>query len=96
MGLKNAVQPVSYLKNHVAEMIDTVSGDHNEVIITQNGRARAVLIGIDEYEKWQNAVAMMKILALAEADAKTGRWISQDQVFDRAFNVIRKIENGQG
>ena len=73
MKLSSQIKPISYLKAHAAEIVRTL-GDHGEpLIITQNGQAKVVLQDIDSFEKTQETMALLKILALGNRQIEAGR-----------------------
>jgi len=90
MKLKRDVKPITYLKNRTADLIREVADEKRVVLITQNGEARAVLIDIETYERWQDAMALLKMLAQSEADVAAGRVMSQEKAFRRAEAAIRE------
>lgn len=55
--------------------------DTTPLILTQNGRASAVVQSYDDYQRLQKSLAMMKLIALGEADIASGNLIPQDEVF---------------
>ena len=81
MKLARDIRPITYLKTRAAELIESVSGTGRSVVITQNGRARAVVMDVREYEAWQDALALLKLVAQGEADVAHGRTIPQRDVF---------------
>jgi len=92
MGLKDDIKPITYLKNHTAEVIRDVAETGCKYVITQNGEAKAVVIGVEEYDKWRNTVAMLKIASQSEADIREGRVISNREAFKRLAETIRRAE----
>ena len=65
--------PISYLKAHAAEVVRTLAAQHEPLIITQNGEAKAVMQSIDSYEQMQETLALLKILALGNRQIEAGR-----------------------
>lgn len=66
MQLSAAVRPISAIKTHLEEIIRTFSEEAaSPVVITQNGEAKAVLMGIPEYERMQKIFAMLKALSIS-------------------------------
>ena len=66
MQLSTAVRPISAVKAHLAEIIRTFSEEAAPpVVIVQNGEAKAVLMGIHEYERMQGTFAMLKALSIS-------------------------------
>ena len=58
------------------------------MVITQNGEAKMVIMGVDEYDRLQSSLALLKIVQHSEADVRNGRTVSQDDVFRRIEVVI--------
>ncbi len=57
------------------------------MVITQNGEARAVIQDVRTYEETQETLALLKILALGEAQVQGGQTVD-------AFDAIEKIQRG--
>jgi len=96
MSLKTEIRPVTFLKNRTAELLDQINETHAPVIITQSGEARAVLQDPESYERTQNALLMLKLLARGEADVRTGRVISQDEVFRKLRKRVKaRLKDGK-
>ena len=73
MKLSSQIRPISYLKAHAAEIVRTLGDRREPLIITQNGEAKVVIQDIDSYEETQEAVALLKILALGNRQVEAGR-----------------------
>ena len=73
MSLSDSIKPISYLKAHAAEIIRNIHERGEPLIITQNGEAKAVLQDIGEYERMQETLALLKILARGEKQIDEGR-----------------------
>jgi prevent-host-death family protein len=84
-------QSVSFFKAHLAEAIQEVNASRHPVVITQNGTSTAVLQDHESYQQTREALLMLKMLAMGEADAAKGRTVPQAEVFRR----LRKRLGGQ-
>lgn len=73
MGIVSKVKPISSLKAEAPAVIRSVAEDRTPVIITVNGEARAVLQDVESYEATQEALALLKILALANKSVEKGK-----------------------
>jgi len=73
MKLTDRVKPISKLKAQAADVIDDVTRSKTPVVITVNGEAKAVLQDIASYEETQEALALLKILSLANKDVVAGK-----------------------
>ena len=72
MNLETRIKPISYLKAHSAELIRELGEGAAPLVITQNGEAKAVLQDVGSYEATQEALALLKLLALGQAEIARG------------------------
>lgn len=84
MPLKDDVRPITELKSRTAQLIREVERERRPMVITQKGRARAVLLDVESWEMLRQSVAMLRIVAHAEADFEEGRISSTAEVFAAA------------
>ena len=73
MKLSEQIKPISYLKAHTAEIVRELGKRGKPLVITQNGEAKVVLQDIDSYERTQETIALLKILALGMGQAEDGK-----------------------
>ena len=66
------IKPISYLKAHTAEVIRKLDEQREALIITQNGEAKAVMQDVQSYERIQETLALLKILALGTRQIEAG------------------------
>ncbi|WP_422000646.1 type II toxin-antitoxin system Phd/YefM family antitoxin [Reyranella sp.] len=81
MSRASRIKPISYFKANAAEIIEELGEVGEPMIITQNGEAKAVVQDIISYEKTQETLALLKILALANRDIEDGRYRPAKDVF---------------
>ena len=74
MKLSECVKPISYIKSHASEVIREVVENNGTVVITLNGEAKVILQDIREYEKTQESLAMLKILAQSRKNLDKGKF----------------------
>ncbi len=86
MKFSESVKPISYLKAHASEVIRDVAENQKTLLITHNGEAKVVLQDVKIYEQTQEAIALLKILALNSGDIKRRKFKNMD----RAFKDVRK------
>jgi prevent-host-death family protein len=93
INLKNDIKPISYIKSHAADMLRYVNETKNPLVITQNGEAKAVLVDVEQYQKTEDAFALLNLVRLGERDYLLGR----TKPLDKAFAEIdKKIEKRYG
>jgi prevent-host-death family protein len=86
MKLSSQIKPISYLKAHAAEIIRNLGEQQESMIITQNGEAKVVIQDIESYEKMQQTVALLKILAIGMRQVEEGRLLQADEVVKNIRN----------
>jgi prevent-host-death family protein len=72
MKLSEDVKPISYIKSHASEIIRDITEKHSTVVVTLNGEAKAVLQDIRTYEKIQESLVLLKILARSKKELDAG------------------------
>jgi prevent-host-death family protein len=82
--LSSRIKPISYLKAHAAEIVRNLRDQRDPLIITQNGEAKAVVQDIESYERTQETMALLKVLALGNRQIEEGKVRS-------AADVIRRL-----
>jgi len=92
MKLSETVKPITYFKAHAAEVLEHLEQEGNTMVITQNGEAKAVVMGIREYERMKNSLALLQILARGERDIREGRY----KTLDEGFAELRQKINREG
>jgi len=81
-----SVKPISYLKSHTAEALRDVTEGHGTMVITQHGKAKAVLQDITTYEQSHECLALLTMLAQSTKSLQNGR----SKPTKRAFADLRK------
>ena len=80
-----SVRPITDLKTHAKEVIDEAIRSGEPVLITQNGRARVVVLDAKRYDDTQATLAMLKLLAQSQDSLARGdRTYSGEEVRRRA------------
>jgi prevent-host-death family protein len=82
MNLSEQVKPISYLKANASKMLSDI-GNQQLYVITQNGEAKAVLQSLEEYEKTQETLALLKLVAMGKTAIAEGKGEEASAVFDR-------------
>jgi prevent-host-death family protein len=77
MKLSESVKSISYLKANTAEIIRKINEQQKTYVITQNGEAKVVVQDIVRYEKTQDTLAMLKLLAITGERNKNAKGIRE-------------------
>ncbi|PPD49387.1 MAG: prevent-host-death protein [Methylobacter sp.] len=81
MKLSSHVKPISYLKSHTAEIVRGLSESREPLLITQYGEAKLVVMDVKSYEQWEDAFALLKLLALGNKEIEQGQFRDAEAVF---------------
>jgi prevent-host-death family protein len=85
MKLASRVKPISYLKANASDVLSELESD-GPLVVTQRGEAKAVLQDIGSYEATQETLALLKILAIGNAELERGEVTPAAEVFRRLRN----------
>jgi len=86
MKFSESIKPISYLKTHASEVIRDVAENKKTMVITHNGEAKVILQDVKVFEQTQEALALLKILALSGRNLKNKNY----KPLDKTFKDIRK------
>ena len=80
--------PVSDLRARAADIINSVKESPDPTVITQRGRASAVLLGLEAYEKAEREREILIQLAKGEKEIASGEGYDIDEVFAEADELL--------
>ncbi len=86
MNYVDAIEPVTVLKTRSADLIRRAHQSGQPIIITQNGKATAVLQDVESYQRQRQALLLLKYLARGDQDHREGRVLSDEQA-DKRFRA---------
>ena len=90
MSLAEQIRPITYLKSSAAELVKEFAANPEPVIITQNGEAKMVVMDIVEYEKQQETMVLLKLLALGKKEFKAGKFSDAEAFLEDMEMEIEK------
>jgi len=82
MRLSQDIKPVSYVKAYTAKVLEQANTS-GPIVITQNGEATAVLMGVKDYDNMQESLALLKILAMGKKSIEEGKGSPAGEAFAR-------------
>ena len=95
MKYSESIKPISYLKTHASEVIRDVSNNQKTLVITHNGEAKVVLQDVKVYEKTQESIALLKMLALSGKEIKLGKYKPLQTSLKNVQKKINKFKREQ-
>lgn len=72
MRYSTRIKPITYLKANAADVLKELSEVREPLVITQNGEAKAVIQDVRSWEETQETLALLKLLALGNAQVEAG------------------------
>lgn len=88
MGKLSNIIPISDLRQDAANIIKQLKNNKDPLIITQRGRAAAVMIGVDAYEKFEHEKELLLLLAKGDREIEMGEGYDLDTVFSEADALL--------
>lgn len=80
----------SYVSSNIDDVMKFVNERKEPMVITQDGKFRAVLVDVETYQDMKKAFSLLKIIQLSEKDVQAGRTEPATMVFQelrRKYNV---------
>jgi prevent-host-death family protein len=84
------IVPISDLRQDAANVLGRVKKSRQPMVITQRGRAAAVMLSIDEYEKGEHEREILKLLVQGDREIAAGRGYDLDDVLADADRILAK------
>ena len=78
------ILPVSDLRQDAAKILKKLRENNEPIIITQRGRAAAVIIGVEAYEKSEHDKELLRLLARGDKEIEIGEGYDIDSVLAEA------------
>ena len=82
--------PITDLKQDASAMVKRVRKSKRPLILTQRGKAAAVLLSVDTYEKGEREREILKLLARGEREIAAGKGYVLDDVLADADALLSK------
>ena len=78
------IVPVTDLRQDAAGVLKRLKKSQDPLVITQRGRAAAVLLSLDAYERSQQEREILRLLARGEKEIASGKGYSLESVMKEA------------
>lgn len=91
MEYAKSVQPITALKTSCAQMIQQAREAGRPIVITQNGRATAVLQDVETFARQRQALLLLRFLAQGEQELRRGRGVPHATVAERVRKATRDL-----
>jgi prevent-host-death family protein len=82
--------PVSDLRQDAAKLLKQLNKDKEPLIITQRGRAAAVMMGVEAYENSEHEKELLRLLARGDREIESGEGYDLNSVLAEADALLAK------
>lgn len=82
--------PITDLRQDAAGVLNRVRASHEPIFITQRGRAAAVMMSAEDYERSEHDKEILMVLARGEKEIKEGKGHDLETVLAAAYKLIKK------
>lgn len=87
------VLPLSEVKNNLSKLVEQLTTTHEEITVTRNGHAAAIIMSPEEFEGWKET---MEILADKEFTQEIRRGIKGIKKKGKIYHRIEDITGLKG
>ena len=88
MGKLPNIIPVSDLRQDAAKVLKRVKDSREPVVITQRGRAAAVMLSVEAFEQSERDRELLRLLAKGEREIEAGEGHDLDSVLAEADALL--------
>jgi len=82
--------PVTDLRQDAAAALKRVRASNQPLVITQGGRAAAVVLSLEAYERAEHERQLLRLLARGEKEIAAGRGYDLEEVLDEADALLAR------
>ena len=93
MNVATAIEPVTVLKTRSAQLIKEARDSRQPVVITQNGKATAVLQDVETYEEQRRALLLLKLMAQGDRELKRDKAVRHATARKRFERKLKELQN---
>jgi len=84
--------PISDLRQNASDVVKNIISSRDPVFITQRGRAAAVMVSMEVYEKTQHELDILHLLAGGEKEIAAGTGHELDDVLKEADLYLEAVK----
>ena len=82
------IVPVTDLRQDAAAVLERVRRSAQPVVITQRGRAAAIMVSLEAFERSENERQVLRLLARGEHEIAKGKGFDLDSVLAEADELL--------
>lgn len=94
MKYSEAIEPVTTLKTRSAELIRRARDTGQPIVITQKGKATAVLQDVESFERQRKALLLLRYLAQGAEEVRSGKGVPHVKAVRHLEKKLKKLRRG--
>jgi len=83
------IVPITDLRQDATSIVKRVATSREPLIITQRGRAAAVMVSMEAYEHSQHELELLRLLARGEKEIEAGKGYDLDMILAEADILLK-------
>jgi len=86
------IVPITDLRQDATSIMKRVTASKEPLVITQRGRAAAVMVSMETYEHSQHEIELLRLLARGEKEIEAGKGYDLDAVLAEADSMLNETK----
>ena len=86
------IVPITDLRQDATSIVKRVAVTREPLVITQRGRAAAVMVSIEAYDHSQRELELLRLLARGEKEIEAGKGYDLGTVLAEADALLKEIQ----
>ena len=86
------IVPITDLRQDATSIVKRVATSRRPLIITQRGRAAAVMVSMEAYDHSQHELELLRLLARGEKEIEAGKGYDLGMVLAEADALLKEIQ----
>jgi prevent-host-death family protein len=84
--------PITDLRQDATAIVKRVTTSREPLVITQRGRAAAVMVSMEAYEQSQYELELLRLLARGEKEIEAGKGYNLEVVLAEADSLLKETK----
>jgi len=82
--------PITDLRQDATTIVKRLRASREPLVITQRGRAAAVMVSMEAYEHSQHELELLRVLARGEKEIEAGKGYDLEEVLAEADSLLKE------
>jgi prevent-host-death family protein len=84
--------PITDLRQNATAIVKRVTASGEPLVITQRGRAAAVMVSMEAYKHSQHELEILRLLACGEKETEAGKGVDLEVVLAEADSFLKETK----